>query len=271
MTKISNEINFQYSGFLDTPLLWQADSILGLNQFQIPEQNTTAFNDTINSKLRLGKRVERFVSHLLISNASIDIIAENLQIQRGKLTLGELDSLINYKGKPIHLEIVYKFYLYDESVGATELEHWIGPNRKDSLINKLTKLKEKQLPNLYRLETKELLKQFNLKSEAIEQFVYFKAQLFVPIQLIHNSFKLINNECIKGIYVKISELDQLSKCKFHIPTKINWLVEIHTQIDWLSFEQFIPKIEIITSQHTAPLCWIKYPNGEVIKCFVVWW
>jgi len=51
--------------------------------------------------------------------------------------------------KPIHLEIIYKFYLYDPSIGLTQLDHWIGPNRRDSLVKKLTKLKQKQLPLLY--------------------------------------------------------------------------------------------------------------------------
>jgi len=62
--------------------------------------------------------------------------------------VGELDCLILRDKKPIHLEVIYKFYLYDASVGDTEIAHFIGPNRKDSLIEKLTKLQEKQLPIL---------------------------------------------------------------------------------------------------------------------------
>ena len=29
--------------------------------------------------------------------------------------------------------------------------------------------------------------------------------------------------------------------------------------------------EPIIQNKTSPLCWIKYPNGEVKKFFVVWW
>ena len=269
MNKPLNNIQAQYSGFLQTSLLWE-NSVLGLKQLKLPIKEMTVFNETISDTLRLGKRVERFVSHQLKQHAAIRVLIENIQIQNKKITVGELDCILNYDNNPIHLEIVYKFYLYDEQVGTTELDHWIGPNRKDSLISKLTKLKEKQLPLLYNLLTKPLLDSINLEVEDLQQFVCFKAQLFVPYQK-EVKFSLLNKECVNGFYITISELVQFTDCKFYIPSKINWLLEVQTQVKWMSYPLFLAEIHQIIEQKTAPLCWIKFPNGTLQKFFVVWW
>ncbi len=140
----------------------------------------------------LGKYIERFVSYQLTQEKSINIICENIQIQKEKITLGELDCILLKDKKPIHLEVIYKFYLYDPSVGKTEVEHFIGPNRKDSLVEKLDKLKEKQLPLLYSNECVSYLKSINLQSSEIEQQVYFKGQLFIPFSNKNHQLSNLN-------------------------------------------------------------------------------
>ena len=267
----TKEIQLQYEGFLETPLLWKSDAVFGLKQFEFPKENSVIFNNGIIKNLRLGKRVERFVIHELNQKKNIHILAENVQIQNGKITVGEIDCILTENEQPIHLEIIYKFYLHDETFGTTEIEHWIGPNRNDNLVKKLTKLKDKQLPLLYNSFTIPLLKKLKLKPENIAQRVYFKAQLFVPYQLKNSSFNLINNECIQGFYIHFNELKQFLDCKFFIPSKINWLQKVQTQTRWLTYNLFLTKVEAIIKQETAPLCWIKYPNGALQKFFVVWW
>jgi hypothetical protein len=267
----TKDIQLQYEGFLNTPFLWKSDAVFGLKQIEISKINTSTFNNGIVKNSRLGKRVERFVIHELDQQPTINIVAENIQIQNEKTTVGEIDCILTESEQPIHLEIIYKFYLYDESFGNAEIEHWIGPNRNDNLVKKLTKLKDKQLPLLYNSFTNPLLEKLNLKSENIKQRVYFKAQLFIPHLLKNSSFKLINNECIQGFYIHFNELEQFSDCKFFIPSKINWLQEVQTQTRWLTYNLFLTKVEDLINQQTAPLCWIKYPNGELQKFFVVWW
>ncbi len=269
MDLISKNIQAQYQGYLNTPLLW-INSILGLKQLKIPTRKATVFNEIIPDNLRLGKRVERFVSHDLKQHKTIDILIENIQIQNEKITAGELDCILKLDKKPIHLEIVYKFYLFDKQVGINELDHWIGPNRNDSLVAKLTKLKEKQLPLLYNPLTKPILDTLHLKIDELQQFVCFKAQLFVPYQK-EVEFILLNKECVNGFYVHISEVVQFTDCKFHIPSKINWLLEVQTQVKWLAYSLFLDEIHQITKKKKAPLCWIKFPNGKIQKIFVVWW
>ena len=267
----SKNIQLQYEGYLNTPLLWEKNTVFGMQQFQLSTQNSIAFNEVLPKHLRLGKLVERFVMTELHQDRSIKILAENPQIQDEKITIGEMDCIFKKDNIPIHMEIVYKFYLYDETPNTSEIERWIGPNRRDSLLMKLEKLRDKQLPLLKNPLTKSFLDSLNLLSEEIQQFVFFKAQLFLPWEKENISFRDLNKACVKGFYINFEKLDAFKKCKFFIPTKKNWLIEIQTQIDWLTYKNFIPKIKSLIDDQTSPLCWIKFPNGKMEKIFVVWW
>ncbi|MCD8432622.1 DUF1853 family protein [Tenacibaculum finnmarkense genomovar ulcerans] len=272
------DLQLQYEGFLKTPFLWNGKGVFDLQQFEINATKTASFLVEITKIPRLGKLVERFVSFEFKQDKRLQIIAENIQIQQEKITLGELDCLLLKDKKPIHVEIIYKFYLYDISASNTEIERWIGPNKKDSLVQKLTKLKEKQLPLLYSKQCENYLKTLNLEAKNLEQQLYFKAQLFVPLndfkQENHKEnikFPLINNDCIIGFYVTLQQLNQFKDYKFYIPTKHNWLVQPHSNTNWLNFNDFITNLQPLLSQERAPLCWLKKSNGELLKFFVIWW
>ena len=260
----------RYEGFLKTPCLWKGDAVSNLSQLEIISK-TDKINITIDEKLRLGKYVERLVSFELEQQENVSILAENIQIQQDKITLGELDCLLLKNNKPIHLEIIYKFYVYDTAVGNTEIEHFIGPNRKDSLEEKLTKLKDKQLPLLHTIACKNYLSELNLQSEDIAQQVYFKAQLFVPFSKQSMQLKALNTACIVGFYINQNELNNFSDCKFYIPQKKDWLVFPHTYVNWLNFTDFKNIAQDYFEQQFSPLCWIKFKNGALKKVFLVWW
>jgi len=115
MNPISNKIQLQYQGYLNTPLLWKDQPIFGLEQLQVPRLSITEFKTPISDNLLLGKRVERFVVNELEQSQNIEILLQNTQVQNGKITIGEIDCILKQDGVPIHLEIVYKFYLYDPS------------------------------------------------------------------------------------------------------------------------------------------------------------
>ncbi|MBE7688204.1 DUF1853 family protein [Tenacibaculum finnmarkense genomovar ulcerans] len=276
------DLQLQYEGFLKTPFLWNGKGVFDLQQFEIKPTKTASFLVEITKIPRLGKLVERFVSFEFKQDKRLQIIAENIQIQQEKITLGELDCLLLKDKKPIHVEIIYKFYLYDNSEKnleeKNELERWIGPNKKDSLVQKLTKLKEKQLPLLYSKQCENYLKTLNLEAKNLEQQLYFKAQLFIPLndfkQENHKEnikFPLINNDCIIGFYVTLQQLNQFKDYKFYIPTKHNWLVQPHSNTNWLNFNDFITNLQPLLNQERAPLCWLKKSNGELLKFFVIWW
>mgnify|MGYP001111743012 CR=1 FL=1 len=270
MTGMKNTLQKRYEGFLKTPCLWKSDVIFNLMQFEIISTSSKIDID-IDQNLRLGKYIERFVSFELSQQKNIHVLAENIQIQQEKLTLGELDCLILKDEQPIHLEIIYKFYLYDDSVGTSEIDHFIGPNRKDALIEKLTKLKDKQLPLLHTNTCKTYLNTFDLKAETIKQQVYFKAQLFLPFSNQNMQLQHLNNNCVIGFYFTKSELTTFKSCKFYIPTKKDWLLIPHTNVSWLNFEEICTISNSYITQQYSALLWIKFKNGTLKKVFFVWW
>jgi hypothetical protein len=177
--------------------------------------------------------------------------------------------LINKNGKPIHLEVIYKFYLCDPSLKG--LDCWIGPNKKDSLVEKLNKLREKQLPLLYSKECEKYLKSISLQSADISQQVYFKAQLFLPLgknPLIDTS---INTNCIMGFYCSPHTLIKFKNAKFYIPSKKDWLMTPHTNVAWMAYEKYLEESKTYLDRQFSPMCWMKTTSGELKKFFLIWW
>ena len=258
----------RFEGFLKTPTLWVSTNINELKQFSI-EQKSIVFNLDIDNKQRLGKYVERFISHQLANTEGISLIAENIQISKDKITLGELDFLINKNGNPIHLEVIYKFYLYDPTLKG--LDCWIGPNKKDSLVEKLNKLSEKQLPLLFSKECERYLKSISLQSADISQQVYFKAQLFLPLGKNPPIDTSINTNCIMGFYCSPHTLTGFKNAKFYIPSKKDWLMTPHTNVGWMAYEKYLEESKTYLDRQFSPMCWIKSTSGELKKFFLIWW
>ena len=266
---LEDDLQTQFNGFYHTPHLF-SEEIMGMSPLITQVSQTPKFQFESIKNLRLGQRVERFVSQELLLVESIKVLAENCQIQNEKITIGELDGLYIIDGIPTHLEIQFKFYLYDESLGETEIERCIGPMRKDSLVEKLTKLKQKQLPLLYSKYTEPLLQQLELNKTSIEQKIYFKAQIFKPLN-DDTLFKTLNNNCVYGFYFNYKDLGKFRDCKFYKPIKVDWLANVDCNTEWQTYEQILPQLKIYETEKYAPLLWLKKPNGELHKCFVVPW
>lgn len=265
----SDYIENLYKGFCNTKPLWK-HPFNGLNKLNLDEIPETLFNRQILKKHRLGHLAEQFAFNQLEQLDNCKILAENVQVQKNKQTLGELDALIKLNQETIHLEIIYKFYVYDESLGTPELERWIGPNRKDSLIEKITKLKTKQLPLLHSSECESILDALGLERSNIQQKVLFKAQLFIPYQTSVR-FGQLNEACVNGFYLKTSQLSDFNTCKFYIPEKIEWFLEANVNVDWLDFDVFMSEVNVFLKKSQSPLIWIKNEDQSLLKCFLVWW
>lgn len=258
----------RFYGYQNTPLLWQG-KLNGLSQFYV-RKTDLKIESRIDDIIRLGNYVERLVSFEFANYDSIEILKENIQIITRKTTLGEIDCLLKLNGQPYHVEVAYKFYLYDPNVGNSFLDHWIGPNRRDSLKLKLAKTKTKQFPLLHKEDCQPLLAKLNLNIKDIKQECFFKAQLFIPYQT-QVSFTELDPNCVQGFYINYKEMKLFKDCKFYIPRKLDWLIEPYAQVDWLKFDLVELKIKEFHKRNSAPLCWIKKPNGEIDKLFVVWW
>lgn len=267
----NNSTSKQYSGWRATPLLWNKGDLFGLQQLEITSEHPHAFQLNLAPGLRLGMRAEQFVFHELEQQASIEILGRNIQINQHKHTLGELDCLLKQDNQLIHLEIVYKFYVYDPGVSNTPLECWIGPNRRDSLVEKLTKLKEKQLPLLQHEQTQKTLLKMGLAPDSFQQKVNFKAQLYLPLTMNEWYFEPLNNKCIIGFYVHEAELCLFTDCKFYIPAKVDWLIEVHPDVHWLNYKDFLEKSTAFMLEQRSILCWKKDSRGNLQKFFLVWW
>ncbi|WP_109831807.1 DUF1853 family protein [Reichenbachiella versicolor] len=265
-----NNIDKRVTGYLNTSVLWR-DTLQGLQQYQ-PNKTTTIDTSSIASSenIRLGKLTEQFVLAELERDPSLEVMVTNLQVFKDRVTIGELDCLLKTPNECIHLEIVYKFYLYDPSI-PDELSRWIGPNRKDSLVFKLAKLKEKQLPLLYHPETQNLLQELGIGALDFEQQVYFKAQLFVPYHWSKTDLPLINNECIIGYYLRPDDLTNFSDFEFYIPNKLDWLIEPHLDVKWMSIDDLKKHLYTLHSNQVSPMCWVKTTDAQLQKLFIVWW
>lgn len=264
-----NNHQLRLEGFRATKVLWHGKRF-GLNQYTI---NTT--NNTVlilrSKKLRLGHMVEQFIFDFLEQDKNIQIIGTNIQIIQDKKTVGELDCLISDQGKHIHIEIIYKFYLYDPSITGNEIDKWIGPNRNDSLKQKLTKLKTKQMPLLRHPKSNEIISDLGYNSGMFDQKVHFKAQLFIPLGQSEQIITEVNTACICGFYITRQELTLFKQNEFFIPSKLDWLIDPNSNVSWLSHSECLALVEIELNQSRSPLCWMRDSKGKMTKLFVVFW
>ena len=269
----------QLEGFLQTPPLWKHNKVIQLNQFDLPKVDWENFKMDLsnlpgNLSMVLGKRMESFFALAVNLSNNYKVKASNLQINENKITLGELDFLIMDKiyDQLVHVEIVYKFYVYDPSFN-NELERWIGPNRRDTFLYKIGKLQKKQLPLLFHPQTRNQLEKLKLEINNPIQEVCFKALLFVPFNLQQQKFDIINNDCISGYYISFSEfqLNKYSHYQYFIPYKLDWPVHPSRNKIWNLYEETLEKVRENINNKKSPLIWIKKEKNVFERIFIVWW
>lgn len=106
------------------------------------------------SPLRLGRQAERLLEFFLRHGPTHRLVAANLPLRHppgqwpglDHTTRGEIDFLLeDLQGRGWHWELAVKFFLC-EAADATALpEHFVGPDRAETLPGKLRKLFERQL------------------------------------------------------------------------------------------------------------------------------
>lgn len=247
-------------------------SIIGLQTFNVSELNLkTDLEFKLPTNLRLGHLVEKIVSELIKSSTNYNVIYENIQIIEDRKTIGEIDFIIkNERTKQlIHLELAYKFYLFDPSISSEPINNWIGPNRKDSLKEKLEKLKRKQFPLLYHNSTKETLN--TIEIDKTEQALCLLVSLFIPYEYKAN-FNPIFEKAIKGYYLNMEtfiSLDSLDKT-YYLPPKKEWGIDPSENDIWTDLSGVKEYINTSIKEKQAPLCWQKHKNSYK-AFFIVWW
>lgn len=265
----------QFQGYINTSSLFE--EIDGLKQFELDIKERAWFKFSkldLSSKLTLGSRVEDFFRFYINHSSNYELVKHNIQIIHEKHTLGELDFILFDKKaqKYIHVEHVYKFYLYDDSF-QNEIDRYIGPNRNDTFSKKLEKLKNRQLPLLYKDETKKYLDDIDI--ESCEQKVCFKGNIYLPLYLENSTIPLLNNSCVRGFYLSREEF--VSDMSFHafeyfLPEKFDWVRHPNSNERWVSFDEVIVEIDELLQKEKSPLVWLKDTKNNTTKSFfVTWW
>ncbi|NJW53272.1 DUF1853 family protein [Salinimicrobium oceani] len=266
----------QFQGFLATSEIFAENTL-----FEYPLLRTFIPEVLDNKVLSppgatvLGKRMEHFFACYLSSFTSEEILLQNQQIIHHKRTLGELDFLLkNSVSEEIsHVELIYKFYLFDPATGTSELDHFIGPNKRDSLNRKLERLQKWQFPMLFQEPTRDLLRELHIAPEEVVQKMCFKAAVFLPKQFEKISFQKIHPAAVAGFWIHASDFNATTYAnnKFFCPRKKYWPVLPTRKISWNSFDEIVNIITPLLNKQYAPLLWMKTPEGDLERFFVVWW
>jgi hypothetical protein len=223
------------------------------------------------TNLRLGHLVEKIVSELIKSSTNYSIIAENIQIIEDKKTIGELDFIIEntFSKQLIHMELAYKFYLFDPTLSTESINNWIGPNRNDSLQEKLEKLKTKQFPLLYHKCTQSTLSTVTI--EQVLQQLCLLVSLFIPYEY-KGHFSSVFQDAIKGYYINFETFIKHHTVgkTYCLPAKKEWGINPEENEIWSEFDSIKKTVEINILEKQSPLCWQKH-NETYSSFFIIWW
>ncbi len=247
-------------------------SITGLQTFNLSGLNlVTDLEFQLPKNLRLGHLAEKIVSELIKSSTNYKVLYENVQVLEDKKTIGEIDFIIQEinTNRLIHMELAYKFYLFDPNISSEAINNWIGPNRNDSLKEKLEKLKRKQFPLLYHDCAKS---QFNnIDIDKVSQALCLLVSLFIPYEY-KASFNPIYEKAVKGYYIRFEKFISLdnSEKTYYIPSKKEWGVDPSENEIWIDFKGVEKYINTSIKEKQAVLCWQKY-QASYLAIFIVWW
>jgi hypothetical protein len=264
-------------------------SITNFESFSLSQLNLLVEpNFELPTNLRLGHLAEKCVAELIKASGNYDLLHENIQIVQGNNTIGELDFIVQEieTKEIIHVEVAYKFYLLDPSISEDPIKNWIGPNRNDSLHEKLVKLKKKQFPLLYQDCTSSMLPDVDVDN--LSQALCFMAALYVPIGFeggagfespsalkesknLKSSYSAFQ-DAIRGYYLDFDTFRSLhdSASTYHLPTKTAWGMHPGDHKEWSSLSKLEQEIQTSLEEQRAVLVWKK--SEEVYSSFfVVWW
>lgn len=264
----------QYQGFMETSPLWKGE-LTDIQQFVMPIVDLRVLEtELIPGRLRLGHQMEQVFKQLIDHSDDYKVLIHNLPIRKEKITLGEIDFIIQHtgSGKLIHVELAYKFYIIDTSI-ADPIRSLIGPNRKDRFYDKLQKIKNKQMPLLHTAEGAEVLLDHNIDHQDVEHQCCFKAQLFYPYNSKIGYIGELNKDCLKGDWLRMDEFsnDEFRDSQYYIPPKSEWVVQPHEDVLWKPHSDIIINVNESLGQERAPMIWQKDSNNKIRKRFIVWW
>ena len=220
----------------------------------------------------LGRQAEAIFESIISASKTYKLLAANIQIQSPSKTIGELDYLLqDTKTKSqFHVELSCKFYLFDPRCLGSFEQQWIGPNKKDSLHKKITKLQEKQFPLLFDKHTIQPLRDIGFKPLKANQKCYLQASLYLPIGFAVQKLPKAYQKCVVGFWVYYHQLVLKSHYSYALVEKKQWLQPPNTITNWCNANEIRNKILIALENKKAPHVYRK-SGAAIEKFFVVWW
>lgn len=273
----------QYQGFHHTPELWghtpqkgPFPSLVLNNAPSLTEAQQLAWKNEWSPRLVLGKRAEYFLQYTLRQQPHFKLLNHSQQIiTEEKQTLGELDFLYQNTNtqQVYHLEQCFKFYCYLPDYKGMDQDRWWGPNLRDSLTQKLTKLKERQFPLLHHPVAQVALAQLGVDPNNTAQQISYKASLFLPYGTDFPADSTLNPACFRGHWLFWEDFlrHAPNKAQYCLPNKCNWANNPATGEAWLNREAVLTALEGWLARERAPLCWVRLPNGTFLRWFIVGW
>ncbi|MCA1761828.1 MAG: DUF1853 family protein [Cryomorphaceae bacterium] len=270
MDPCSHRIQRQWEGFWNSPDM--APPVSGeIKPFEPPEFPIFSKPGDLGN-IPLGKRAEKFFVSGIESGSRYKMVAQNIQLIEEGVTRGEIDFILKdqLKNEYVHLELAYKLYLCDEREGQG-LECWIGPNRRDRLVDKLEKMHSRQFPKLYHPGLASLLETQKIDVRRVVQALYIPGQLFTPFYG-DASISNLNSQAWAGTFMGMSDFKKMAqRSECFVPQKQDWMIDPHYCSCWKTGTRVIPEVEEKLSQSRSPMVWIKDRNNVVSRCFVVFW
>jgi len=252
-------------------LLWKGYRF-GLDQFEVATEGIEKMDfPEIPSNRRLGHQVEFIFGQLLKADSRYDLVAESIQVTDQKKTLGELDYILyDYElSQILHVELTYKFYLLDRSI-PEPFAQLVGPNRSDTFLKKLAKVRERQFPLLFSDAARAELRKFSIKAEDVEQRVAFYGHIFTPIDDRELDIEGLNEGCVVGNWISRNrfDADRFGEYDFYLPSKSEWLHLPHDDMPWSTFEEIESLITEINQRGRSPMVWMRKSSHSIERLFV---
>lgn len=271
----AKQLQQQFEGFLKTNALFLDTRVLPYSNFELSSPINCRLNSShekeLSSQLYVGKRMEIFFKAYIEHSKNLNLVTHSLQVVNDKKkTLGELDFIIEKKRKLLHIELVYKFYIYDPTYHENSLHCFMGPKRKDFLYKKIEKLRNHQFPMLFNAFTQKQLKELALPTSHFEQKLSFMAKVFLPLNKEVNLPSYINPKTVSGFWLRFSELKLLNKShNYFIPERQDWMVVPNdSNYTFENFESVEKQVRSQIKSGITPMIWEKTKEEKFNRYFV---
>ena len=184
------------------------------------------------NRLILGKYAEELMLFYFQNSNHFSVIDANLQLIDGKITVGEIDFLLEDKQnlEQIHLELAIKFFL---RVTVDDNVEWIGPSTKDNLSKKQSKLMNRQL---------KIPKQYPHLLPDHLQLIQFKPQLLLKgaAFIEFKEYTVSDNPLNNAWWLHVEKLDSIKQPNFLfaiVPNRKDWIFPFNNRLEKMSFPE----------------------------------